>query len=62
MPPVEETTKFVVDAVPLTERLVVVALVPVALPKTKGPVSVVEAEDSPPLKVRRVEVELEGNS
>jgi len=43
------------------EELVVVALVPVALAKTNGPVSVVEAEVSPPLKAKSVVVALEGN-
>ena len=43
------------------EELVVVAFVPVALAKTNGPVSVVEAEVSPPLKAKSVVVALEGN-
>ena len=44
-----------------TAKFVVVALVPVALAKTKLPVSVVEAEVSPPLNTISVEVALEGN-
>ena len=40
---------------------VVVALVPVALAKTKGPVRVVEAEVRPPLKSMSVVVALLGN-
>ncbi len=43
------------------KKAVVVALVPVALAKMNGPVRVVEALESPPLKVSKVEVALFGN-
>ncbi len=51
----------VVEASPLTYKLVVVALVPVALAKTNGPVRVVEAEERPPENAMRVVVAFEGN-
>ena len=61
-----ESVVEAIDALPETTRLVVlnavvVALVPVALTKTNGPVSVVEADARPPLNVMSVVVALLGN-
>ncbi len=49
------------DAMLEMAKFVVVALVPVALAKTNGPVRVVDAEVRPPENAMRVVVAFEGN-
>ncbi len=58
---VAELANALVEDAVMAKKLVVVALVPVALPKAKRPVSVVEAEESPPLNAMSVVVALFGN-
>jgi hypothetical protein len=52
--------KRLVEDAAVAKRFVVVALVPVALPKTKEPVRVVDADVSPPSNAIRVEVAFAG--